>query len=288
MILMKKLLIVFLSAAVLISSAACHSQNGASSATASAVSSGTGSSSSGGASSAASSGTVSGPASSQAAASSAVPAFQDASRAPSDKAKTAESAAAYKVKSTDYSYKKDHNDYSVSYPQLSGLTSKQDQVNAAIKACALKTVNSLGTGVKKTKTEVITNGDITFKGKTFLSIGFNEYVTLSPKAETTHTLRTVNLDLTSGKALSFSDLVKESDSFYAVLQKEAKAQFSSEYAAKATVSAIKTGLDKNSIYFMDKGVGFAVTIQKKLLRVTLGFNEIKPYTTTSAVWKNFI
>jgi len=231
---------------------------------------------------------ASGSASSQAAASSAAPAFQDVSRAPSDKAKAAESGASYKVKSTDYSYKKDNNDYSVSYPQLSGLNSQQDQVNAAIKTCALKMVNSLGTGVKKTKTKVITNGDITFKGKSFLSIGFNEYVTLSPKAETTHTLRTVNLDLTSGKAFSFSNLVKESDSFYAAIAKEAKVQLSSEYAAKATASAIKTGLDKNSMYFMDTGVGFAVTIQKKLLRITLSYDEIKPVATTNAVWKNFI
>lgn len=292
MIFMKKFLIVLLSAAMLLSAAACHGQNSSSSGTSSGVSSGTSASSGGTSSAGASSaagGTASGSvASGQAKASSVTPAFQNVSRAPTAKAQDSKNNGAYKIKSVDYTYKKDNNDYSVSYPQLSGLASHQDTVNTAIKNCAMKTVTSLGTGAKKVKTRVTAKGDATYQGKTFLSVGFNEYVTLSPKAKTTHTLRTVNINLATGAVLTFSDLVKESSSFYAALAKEAKAQFSAEYASEATASAIQKDLDKNSMYFTESGVGFAIMTQNKLLRVTLGYDEIKPFVSANAAWKNFI
>ncbi len=285
---MKKILMILLSAAILASSAACQGQNGSSSGSSVPASSG-GSTSVG--SSSAASGTSSSASFSSGVTSdtsSVTPAFQDTSRAPTVKAEASKNDGNYKIKSVDYTLKKDNNDYSVSYPQLTGLASQQDKVNAAIKNCALKTVNSLGTGAKKVKTKVKTTGDATYQGKTFISVGFNEYVTLSPKGKTTHALRTVNLNLSTGAVLSFSDLIKGNDSFYAALAKDAKAQFSSEYASESTASALKKNLDKNSMYFTESGVGFAVTSQSKLLRVTIGYNEIKPFISNNAVWKNFI
>ncbi len=218
------------------------------------------------------------------------PAYKDASRAPSAKATAAKNDGAYKVKSQDYNYESENNDFSVSYPQLSGLASNQDKVNAAIKTAAMKTVTSLGTGAKKEKVKVKTSGDVTYEGKTFLSIGFNEYVTPKPKAKKVHTLRTVNVNLKTGAAVSFSDLIKENDAFYAALEKAAKAQFSSKNDAKATAASLKGSLDKNSLYFTDSSVGFALkdSGDGKLLRVTLGFNEVKPFITSNEIWKNFI
>lgn len=278
---MKKLTVLLLASALILSLGACAPK----------PSSSEPSSSSSASSGAAVPGqTSSAPAQSQVPISSQEPAFQDVSRAPSAKAQAAVNNGSYKVKSTDYTYKSENNDYSVSYPQLSGLASNQDKVNAAIKTGAMKTVTSLGTGAKKVKTKVKTSGDVTFEGKTFLSVGFNEYVTLDPKADAKHTLRTVNVNLATGTAASFSDLIKESDAFYAALEKAAKAQFGSKYVSKATASALKSALDKNSMYFTDSGVGFAVNLSgaDRLLRVTLGFDEVKPFVTSNAIWKNFI
>lgn len=283
---MKKTAILFLATALILSAAGC---------TARPASSGTSSLSGSSAASQGSSQASSGPAasgtpSSQVPASSQEPAFQDVSRAPSTKAQAAKNDGNYKVKDESYTYKNENNDFSVSYPQLSGLAANQDKVNAALKTSAMKTVTSLGTGAKKEKTKVKTSGDVTFEGKTFLSVGFNEYVTPNPKADTTHTLRTANVDLKTGTALSFADLIKESDAFYTALQKAAQAQLGSKYTSKATASAIKSGLDKNSMYFTDSSVGFALKLSgdSKLLRVTLGFGEVKPFITSNAAWKNFI
>ena len=282
---MKKIAILFLTAALILSTAGCTANPGTSSSQ-----SGSSAVSSGSSSGQVSSGPASGAPSSQVPASSQEPAFQDVSRAPSAKAQAAKNDGTYKVKDESYTYKSENNDFSVSYPQLSGLAANQDKVNAALKTTAMKTVTSLGTGAKKEKTKVKTSGDVTFEGKTFLSVGFNEYVTPNPKADTTHTLRTANIDLKTGTALSFSDLIKESDAFYAALQKAAQAQLGSKYTGKATAAAIKSGLDKNSMYFTDSSVGFALKLSgdDKLLRVTLGFDEVKPFVTSNAAWGNFI
>ena len=276
---MKKVISFVLGGAILLSLGACAPKPSSS-----------GSSSPSGAASVPGFGSSAPAAQSQAPGSSQEPAFQEVSRAPSAKAQAAQNNGSYKVKSTDYTYKSENNDYSVSYPQISGLASNQDKVNAAIKTAALKTVTSLGTGAKKAKTKVKTNGDVTFEGKTFLSVGFNEYVTLDPKADQKHALRTVNVDLAAGTAASFSDLIKESDAFYAALEKAAKAQFGSQYAAKAAASSLKSNLDKESMYFTDSSVGFALKPSggDRLLRVTLGFDEVKPFVTSNAIWENFI
>ena len=283
---MKKTAILILAAALILSTAGCAARPASSQPGSSAVTPGSSQASSGQ--------TSSGPSSvapaSQVPASSQEPAFQDVSRAPSAKAQAAVNNGGYKVKDEDYTYKSENNDFSVSYPQLSGLAANQDKVNAALKTAAMKTVTSLGTGAKKEKTKVKTSGDVTFEGKTFLSVGFNEYVTPNPKADTTHTLRTANIDLKTGTALSFADLIKESDAFYAALQKAGQAQLGSKYTAKATAAAIKNGLDKNSMYFTDSSVGFALKLSgdDKLLRVALGFGEVKPFVTSNAAWGNFI
>lgn len=273
---MKKVTALFVLSVLILNLSACAPGNHSSSSRAT-----SGSSSAGSASSEA--GQV--PASSQT-----TPAFHEVSEAPSVKAQTAENKGSYHLKNTEYTYNKDNNDFSVSYPQISGLSAYQDQVNAALKSCAMKTVASVGTGAKKQKEKIRTGGDAVYTGKSFLSVGFNEYVTPQPKAAATHTLRTVNIDLTTGKTVSFSDLIKDGGSFYAALQKAAQAQFSAQYASKATASAIQSGLDKNSMFFTASGVGFAVTLPgtSQLLRVTLGFGEVKPFVTSSTVWKNFI
>lgn len=268
---------------MLLSASACHGQNSSSSSGVTSPSSGTTSAGS----SAVSGGSAS---SGQAKASSVAPSFHDVTRKPSAKAEAAKNTNTYQVKTANYTYKKDNNEYTVSYPQIAGLSAAQQaKVNAAIKSCAMQKVTSLGMSAKKAKTRVNTSGDVTYEGKNFISVGFNEYVKLSPKAAVTHTLRTVNINLSTGAAVKFSDLIKDNAAFYSALEKEAKAQFSAQYASQASSSALQKNIDKNSVFFTENGVGFAVNAQNnKLLRVTLGYDEVKPFVTQNAAWKNFI
>ena len=266
---MKKLTVFLLAAAMILSLGACKGKPSSSSSAASEKT------------------TSSGSATPSKASSLPDPAYKDSSHAPSAKAAAAKNNGSYQLKPQDYSYESENNDFSVSYPQLSGLASNQDKVNTAVKTAGMKTVTSLA---KKEKLKVKTSGEATYEGKEFLSVGFNEYVKQNPKAKKVHTLRTVNINLKTGAAASFSDLIKENDAFYAALAKAAKAQFSSKNDAKATAAFLKGNLDKGSMYFTDSKVGFALkgSDDGKLLRVTLGFDEVKPFVTSNEIWKNFI
>ncbi len=212
-------------------------------------------------------------------------------RAVSAKVQSTKNSGDYSVKDTDYKYNKDNMEYKATYPQLSGKVTSLQKVNDALKNSAMKTINSLGTAKKAQKTTLKVSGDVAFEGKNFISVGYNEYETLSPKAETTHTFRTVNMNLKTGATVGLSDMITKSDAFYAALEKAAKAQLDSKTAAAVNASVIKSGLDTNAIYFTDTGVGFSIQItkpEKKLIRLTLSFDEAKPFKTSNENWANFI
>lgn len=207
------------------------------------------------------------------------------------KAVSGENNGTYTVKDEKYSYKNGNMSYSASYPVLSGKITGADKVNAAIKASALKTVNSLGTGAKTEKTTVKVNSDVTYEGTNFISIGFNEYVKLSAKAENVHTLRTVNINLKTGAAVEMKDLIVKNDALYKALETAAKQQLSSDIAPSVTAGVIKSALDSGAVYFTKYDVGFAFQItkpEKRLVKLSLTYAQIKPYATSNAVWKNLI
>lgn len=224
-------------------------------------------------------------------ASSSEPAVSAAAKVRSAKAEANLNAGSYQVKTAKYSYNKDNLDYSASYPQLNGKLSTLETVNKALDTCAMQTIRSMGTAKKEQRTSVRVSGDIAYEGKNFISVGFNEYTKLSPKAASTHVMRTVNIDLKTGKAVGFSDMVVSSDAFYQTLEKAAKSQLSAEQSAVLTAAAIKSGLNSNIIYFTDSGVGFCVQISKpeqKIVRITLDYTAAKPFMTKNANWSNFI
>ena len=196
----------------------------------------------------------------------------------------------YQIKNASYKYKQDNMVYSASYPQLVGNVANLDKINESMKSCALKTINSLGTGKKSVKTTVKVNGDVTYHGKDFISVGFNEYTALSPKVKAERVLRTMNINLKTGASVAASDLIVKNDSLYKALEKAAKEQKSADVAANLTANAIKSGIDPNVIYFTDDGVGFSVQIsnpKKHLVTLDLTFAQAKPYRTKNDIWKNF-
>lgn len=216
--------------------------------------------------------------------------YRVVSMAKSSKAESAKNSGTYRVKSTNYSYQKNHNAFKASYPQLSGKSGGYDDVNAALKNCAMKTINSLGTAAKKEKTSVRCGGDVTYEGCNFISVGFNEFVTLSPKAESKHVLRTVNYDLKNKKNLSASDLIVKNDAFYKALAKAAGSQLNGKLASAATEDAIQKGLNQDAVFFTDSSVGFSLQLpgDTPLLKLFLSFDEVKPFMTKNAVWSNFV
>lgn len=224
-------------------------------------------------------------------ASSTAPAVDANAKVVSPKVTASKNKGDYQVKTVDYSYKKDNISYKASYPQLTGKIANLDKVNEALKKSALQTINSLGTGKKAEKTTLRVTGDVTFQGKNFLSAGYNEYTTLSAKAETTHVLRTVNINLQTGVSVGLSDMIVKSDALYKALEKAAKSQLDSELTKTLTADAIKAGLDSNAIYFTDTAVGFSVQIvkpEKRQIRITLNYQEAQPFVSKNANWSNFI
>lgn len=209
----------------------------------------------------------------------------------SAKAEANLNTGSYQVKTSEYNYKKDNLDYYASYPQLSGKISNSGKINTALETCAMQTIRSMGTAKKAQRASVRSTGDVTYEGKNFLSVGFNEYVKLSPSAQTSHGMRTANFDLKTGAVITFNDMITKSDAFYQALEAAGKTQLTSEQAAGATSSAIKSGLDPNVIYFTDSGVGFFVQLtipEKRPVRITLDYTAAKPFMTKNANWSNFI
>lgn len=232
------------------------------------------------------------PSSSSAAAASSKPTVpSQAPRVENNKAVSGLNNGTYTVKDEKYSYKNGNMSYSASYPVLSGKISNADKVNTAIKTSALKTINSLGTGAKTEKTTVKVNSDVTYEGTSFLSLGFNEYVKLSSKGENVHTLRAMNINLKTGTALEMKDLITKNDALYKLLETAAKQQLSSDIAPSVTASVIKSALDSGAIYFTKYDVGFAFQItkpEKRLVKLSLTYAQVKPYATSNEIWKNFI
>lgn len=281
---MKKLLALICALAMVLSMSACKGQaaptqnntvSGASSQTASG---------------AVPSGTVSGAASS--AAESSKPSIpSQAPRVENPKAVSGLNNGTYTVKDEKYSYKNGNMSYSASYPVLSGKISNADKVNTAIKTSALKTINSLGTGVKTNKTTVKVNSDVTYEGTGFISLGFNEYVKLSANADNDHTLRAMNINLKTGAALEMKDLIVKNDALYKALETAAKQQLSSDIAPSVTASVIKSALESGSVYFTKYDVGFAFQItkpEKRLVKLSLTYAQVKPFATSNEIWKNFL
>lgn len=216
--------------------------------------------------------------------------YRTVSMAKSSKAQSAKNSGAYRVKKANYSYQKGRNAFKASYPQLSGKSGAYGDVNAVLKNSAMKTINSLGTGEKKVKTSVRCGGDVTYEGRDFISVGFNEFVTLSPKAETKHVLRTVNYDLKNKKNLSSADLIVKNDAFYSALAKAASSQLNGKLASAATKEAVQKGLNQDAVFFTDSAVGFSLQLpgDTPLLKLFLSFDEAKPFMTKNPVWSNFV
>lgn len=205
----------------------------------------------------------------------------------SEKAAANLNTGEYKIKTSKYSYQKDNLNYSAQYPQLTA-GAKKDAVNKALETSAMKTIQSMGTAKKEQRTSVWVTGDVTYEGKNFLSAGFNEYVKLSPNAKSKHVMRTVNVNLKTGTAVSLKDMITTSDAFYQALEAASKQQ---NQSAALTAAQIKSGLNSDVIYFTGDSVGFAVELAKpeqKLVRITLDYTTAKPFMTKNENWGNFI
>lgn len=197
----------------------------------------------------------------------------------------------YKVKASKYTYRKDNIEYNASYPQLEGSLQNLSKINGTLEKCALQTINSLGTSKKAERTTVKVTGDVTYEGKTFLSVGFNEYVGKSSKGKPEHGMRTVNINLKTGTLVGFKDMMIQSDAFFQALEQAAKQQADSASEKSFTAQAIRQGIDPNVIYFTDTSVGFGVMAsnpERRLVRLTLNYMQAQPFMTGSEIWHNFL
>lgn len=216
---------------------------------------------------------------------------QTVSKVPSQKAVSLKNDGNYEVKMKKYSFSKDNMNYTASYPELKGNIPNVAQINKAMETCALKTINSLGTSPKAKKTNVKVNCDVTYEGKNFISVGFNEYSKVDGAKEATHTLRSVNANLKTGTLVAAKDLVVENDELYKALEASAKDQLSPDDSKYITADAIKAGLDHETINFTKYGAVFNIHLtkpEKHDTSINVPFAEMKSLHTSNDVWNNFI
>lgn len=274
---MKKILLILLSGAILLSTAACHGGDNASSNTSSGSSSQV---SSGDASSGTGSGTSSADLTSGVTVSGAVP-----------KDPVVKKKSAYTMKTEEYKYKENNKNYRASYPQLSSDGINCDAVNALLKQTALQTINSLGTAKSENEVKVKVSDHISYQGDNFVSITFRETVDKNDGGDSVSYFRTVNYDLKNQKAVSTADMVQKNSAMQTALQNAVKEHMTEKKAASYTAAVLQSGMQNCSIYFKDGSLGVSIPVSHDLddhEELIVDYDDTAGFRTSNAAWSYFV
>jgi hypothetical protein len=200
-------------------------------------------------------------------------------------------AVGYRHKTMKYLYQKNNKDYTANYPQLSEEAPNYKKANDLMENTGLKTILSMGLQKTDATMEVKVRSDLTYYNTEFISATFDETSSVSTAAHPNAEFRTVNFDLKKGTAVTTADMIVKNDALNALLLTAAKKKVDNSMESQVTAAVIKKGMESCSIYFTKTSVGFSLVVPHALgdhLEVTIRYNDIKPFITTNALWKNII
>lgn len=207
--------------------------------------------------------------------------------------------ADYKYKMVKFGFNKNYKEFHAEYPEFGQGGTDFSKLNQQIKNTAMQTINSYGTQKGSEAVDVNTKSTITYHNKNFISILFKESVETIPftgskldksKDKVTNSVRTLNFDLSSGKAVTLKDAVNSNSALVQQLQKAAKRISKKDVSKALTASAIQSALGKGQVYFRDNQVVFSLPVSQSLGGcVNLGVNypDTSGFRTSDAVWNNF-
>ncbi|MFU0832274.1 MAG: Lipoprotein [Oscillospiraceae bacterium] len=281
---MKKLIIFFLAAAMLVSVAACKSQNSTASEAAASVASSAETSSATETSSSEESASSSAPASGGTV--SGVTVSGAVSRPP-----TVIKKSPYVVKTETYKYDENNKRYRATYPQLSSDETDYSAVNALIKQTALQTINALGTSPTENEITVKVSDHVAYRGDDFISVTFRETVDKSDGSDEVSYFRAVNYDLKNNKAVSVTDMIQKNDALLTALQNAVDKQMSDKKAANYTADVLQAGIQSCTIYFKDDSLGISLPVSHELgdhEELIVDYDETSEFRTGNPAWSYFI
>lgn len=205
----------------------------------------------------------------------------------------------YKYKMEKFGFNKNYKEFHADYPQFAQDGTDFSKVNAQIKNTAMQTINSYGTQKGSEAVDVNLRSTITYHNKNFISILFKETVETIPfkgtaldksKDKTTSSVRTLNFDLSSGKAVALADLAANNGALVQQLQQSAKKGVKKDVSKALTASAIQSALPKASIYFRDSEVNISLPISQSLgghVELGIDYPNTSGFRTTNTIWNNF-
>jgi hypothetical protein len=193
----------------------------------------------------------------------------------------------YRHKTEKYTYDQNNRKYNASYPQLSNEAQNYQKANELLKNTALQSIRAAGEGKTDLALLIRVKGKFTLTTKNFFSATYEETSQTASKEPVT-AFRTLNFDLKNGKALTTADMIKQSDALNALVLKKAQSSVDSSLKSAVTADVIKNAMKSCSLYFEKTKIGFSLPVSQKLkghIEVELKYEEVKPYMTNNALWK---
>lgn len=163
----------------------------------------------------------------------------------------------------------------VDYPQITNLQDeeKQKELNELIKKEALRPYLDTLASLEPDQTyEAEGNYEIKLKDEEMLSIAYTSYNNITPSAHPYHLFHTTNLDLTKGRLLYLTDFVKEINSTFVQLLKEAAyvGDLGSEYEDEVRDMAFGSyGSDEELIAALQDSEVIYVYVTKDTLGISM-------------------
>lgn len=176
----------------------------------------------------------------------------------------------YEVEEEQYAYTSEDTkttsiQFGVRYPKISGLDgSVQDKVNAALKDCAMETVDQIYLNPSMETKESIMREQypvlasfveykVSFQNQDFISVVFQDYNCRGSQESLKISLRTRNISLKDGTVYEVKDIIKPEPDFITnwitVMRGEANSQQLLSELNEKEMKEVLLGNDKNNIYY---------------------------------------
>ena len=168
--------------------------------------------------------------------------------------------AEFGMADTKYSYNKNYMEYEVIYPQFKSDTYK---VNSKLKEFALGLVNETGFDVPEQgelgKREIKDTYYIRYISQNVVSISMEGYLNIYGTAHPTWYVRTLTLDLKTGKEINVKELIVDKNAFMEQLMKAAKQQLPEllyeEMLNWKKLGSLTKYVEETEYYLVENGVG---------------------------------
>lgn len=198
------------------------------------------------------------------------------------------SGGALSVHMVSAEYKKNGTDIKANYPQFDGQGCAG--ANAAIAKEALSTIEN----IKRNPEDGITadtSGRVKFSSENFVSVEFETNFMAKGAAHPSSTIRTVNFDMKTDKALTVKDMVVNNAALQNAMDAAVKQQLSKELREYLTPQVLRDSLGQSQVYFTKDSMVLSFEVIFTLgdhAEISIPYAKTNGFRTDSSVWNDLV